>query len=132
MCAADAAGDVKLFVDYIVPERVARFKELVVIRETCDICHAGIEVYGTNCVSDCFILLPYRKVCLVVCIAQAVRILFYFFRVLLVKIVWTGATFVDEILCELQVFVILCRLIEAYKRHLRDLMSRIALAFAFL
>lgn len=86
--AADTAGDVKLFVNYIVPERVACFEELVVIRETCDICHAGIEVYGTYCVSDCFILLPYRKVCLVVFIAQAVRILLYFFRVLLVKVVW--------------------------------------------
>lgn len=43
-----------------------------------------------------------------------------------------GAALIDEILRELQVFVILCRLIETHKRHLSDLMSRIALAFAFL
>ena len=100
--------------------------------QSCNICHTGIQVYGTYCVTYCFILLAYRQMSLVIKITQVVFMAFFhFFRMLFIKIIRSFSTLIDKKLAQFQIFWLFCHLIETYQCHLCNLMSRISLAFSF-
>ena len=100
MRSADPAGDIELFLNHIVPEAFAGIKERIILSQSGNISHSGIKIDGTDCVTDGFVLFPDRKVSLIIGVTETVRILFDFFRMLLVKIVWLFSTFIDKIFCK--------------------------------
>ena len=58
-----------------------------------------------------FVLLTYRDVCLIVCIAEAVRRIFDALRMLFIEIVWSGSSFIYKETSQVEIFFISCRLI---------------------
>ena len=100
VCTTDAAGDIELFLNHIVPESTAGIKQAVIFCQSGDIRHAGVEINGAHGMADRLVLLSYREMGLIVGIAQSVRVLFYFFRMLFVKIVWLCSAFIDKIFCK--------------------------------
>ncbi len=74
LAAADAAGDIVLLVDHVVPQRRDRALVVDIAGFRGDIGHAGIEVGGAHGVADGFVLLDRRQVALVVFLAAPARI----------------------------------------------------------
>ena len=133
MGCPDPPGNVHFFAGNAVPEPFARFIKRPVSGQPRHVRHAGIQIDRPHRVSDRFLLLPDRKMRLIIGIAQPVlTALFDLLRVLPVKIIGALSPLVHKIPAQRQIACISRRFIKTYQRHFRDLMSGIALALSFL
>lgn len=95
------------------------------------ICHAGVEIHRADGMSHGFGLFTHRQVCLVIFITEIFRPTVNVLRMFLIEIIRARSTLIHKIAAEIQIFFIPGNLIQAYKSHLGNFMSRIAFAFLF-
>ena len=137
MRTADAAGNIELFLDDVIPQAAAGRVEALIARQARSVRHAGIEVDRAHSVAHGLILLAHGRMRLMIGgvgreAAQAPALAGGAALLLLHEIVGFLPALVDEEAAQGQIALLTGDFIEADQRHLRDLMARIALALALL
>ena len=98
MGAADSTRNVHLFLRDVVPEPPARPIQRFIACQPRHIRHAGIQINRTHGMSERLVLLAHRQMRLIIEITKFVLMpFFYFFGMLLIKVVGTLSALVHEI-----------------------------------
>ena len=138
VCAADAAGDVQLAVHDVAPQPIACGQQVGVAGQAGHVGHARVEVGGTHRMPDGLSLLDDRLVRLIVGVRLGqVRVRFDrravefgATTVLGLEIQRRAPAFGDEVARQVQIPAFTGGLVQPHKRHLGDLMPRIAAQLA--
>ena len=97
MCCTDAPCNIHFLFRHIIPQTYTCLIQFFVLCNTCNICHTGIQVHGTDCVAKRLILLPYRQMCLIIAMPQFILMPFlYGFRMFFIKVIWFCASFINK------------------------------------
>ena len=129
---AEAAGDVEALGHEIVPQPVERDAQRIVAILSRDVGHAGIEIHGANRVAHDLVLLANRLVRLVVLVGLEMEVLWVGATRprLLVEIVRLMAALVDEVLCQVHIFLLAGDTGQLDQRQFDLLMAAIAALLA--
>ena len=128
MRRADTPSHIHFLLCDIIPQLKTCLIECVIIIHSRDICHSGVQIYCTHRMSECLILLTHRQVRLMVKMAELILMsLLHNLRVLLIKIIRPCSSPVYKKFCKPSVFFFTCHIVQSHKRHLGNLMTRVAL-----
>ena len=127
MSSSDSARDIHLLIYDAAPKSLTCIKELLITSEPCHICHAAVQIHGSDCMSYCLALLPDRNMCLMVIIRLALHLGMFLF-----KIERRLATLVNKVFGQFFIAVLVGYVIESEQRHFSYLVAGITFYFPFL
>ena len=131
MRLSDSSCHIHLLCSDVIPKRLACLIQGIISCQSCHICHTRVEINGANSMTHRCFLISHWQMCLIILIANLCLLFLFCNLALTVKVIRLRTSLVDKIFSQLFIFFITCNLIQTDKCHLCNLMTRIALTFAF-